>query len=435
MKTEAFLDKTLALTLQGLEQSIRRHMPPGAAQDFYLWALSAEAPVQRRWLQVMGVPQLVQLTLKMLEGAVEKVEDWERLLASTVPMNVYQLYEIISDNLAIGLGSRDEQDSGYDARRQVLLAFNDAMVQRLQGTPGPAEVLLAPIHSVAEQLSAFEQSLSPTKHRELAQLYLRQRAQVSARPLERAIWPGLLANIESCAELVRSCEDMAIHPLLKGALIGRYRGVNRLLEDRDMPLSRRIHIGVETILVEATLAYYVGVLGERILHLEGFRQQVENGLLAEALYYTALLLRLLNDLGPTLVNQSDEQRADFFNALRGRCRAPATQSLSELLRENASRSGAMLTRLVKDLEHREFNICLYGLFDAPCSQALPLLEQRLAHASQVYAQGYQRHLALVEQLNEQLSSDRIGMVLLRFVRFHEKLYSQPYTEQAGEYAV
>lgn len=434
MTPELLLKKTLDLTLRGLEQSIRGHMPEGAARDYCLWALSAEDAVRTRWLEVMGIPQLIQLTLKLLEGTVPET-GWEQLLTATVPMNVYQIYEIISDNLAIGLGSRVANDTSHDERRQVLLAFNTAMVQRLQGAPERAETLLAPMRSTVEQLSTYEQSLNPTKHREIAQIYLRQTGKLNAGELERAVWPGLLANIESCAELVRSSSDMAICPLLTQALIGRYRGVSSLLEDPGMAFSRRIHIGVDTILVEATLAYYLGVMGERILRLEGFRQQVEDGLVAEVLYYTAQLLRLLNDLGPSLVNQSDKERSDFFRGLASQSRAPATQPLGELLRENAVRSGAVLTRLVKDLEHREFNICLYGLTDVPVARALPVLEQRLAHAAQVYTQGYQRHLMLAELLNTRLRSESLGLVLLRFVRFHEKLYSRPYTEQAGEYAV
>ncbi|QRN92936.1 hypothetical protein JRI60_27400 [Archangium violaceum] len=437
MKPDDLFNKTLQLTLEGFEQSIRRYMPEGVAREYYLWALSAkDASVRKAWLEVMGVPQLVQLTLLLLEGSVpaDNKEGWEELIKATVPMNVYQLYEIISDNLAIGLGSKAADDTSYEQRREVMLAFNDAMVRRIKGAPESAAELLAPVRSTVEHISSFEQSLNPAKHRDVAESY-RKEVRLAPGELENTLWPGLLANIESCRDLVRASEGMVMGPLMTQALIGRYRGVSSLVEDPGMAFSRRIHVGVETILVEATLDWYVGVLGERILKLKNFRQQVEDGTVSEALYYTALLLRLLNDLGPALVTQSEQERKDFFRELGALSRAPATQPLSELLRENAGRFGAKLTRLVKDMQHREFNVCLFGLMDAPCSRALPLLEQRLAHASLVYIQAYQRLNSLTELLSQRLDCATLGVMMQRFVGFHVKLYSRPYNEQAGEYAV
>jgi hypothetical protein len=433
MSTDRFT-KALHLSVQGLRNSIQQHMPDCAYRDFCLWILSAEEPVRMRWLDTMGVPQLVRLTLSLLDGLLQE-HHWEPLMDAMLPINTYLTYEVISDNLALGLARPGPADKTPALRREVLLAFNSAMVERLRGGGVPARELLEPQRSATERISAFEQSLSPAKHRSLAQLYLAQHRHVLPTALEHAVWPGLLANIETCVDMARAMEGHAIHPLLVRGLINRYQGCNALLEDAGMAFPRRVHIGVDTILVEPTLFYYAGVLGERLYALEHFRQVVEDGTLAEAAYYAARQVRLLNDLGPTLVTQTDEQRKALLQALKNAARAEPSHTLSRLLLDSTARLGPVLTRIQKDLEHGEFNLVLHGLMDMPALQALPLFEQKLAQCAQLYAQGGQRLRSALGALSATLEHDGISQTIGRFVFFHEKLYANQYNEQSGEYAV
>ena len=418
-------------TLVGLEESIRQYMPECAYREFCLWALGAEEPVREGFLKLLGVPQLVQLTVSLLGGTVAE-QDWGRLIGATVPMSVYLTYEVISDNLAIGLAAPAPPTEEVAVRRKVLLAFNEAMVQRIQGNPLPAYALLAPVRSIAEQVSSFEQSLSPGKHRSLAKQFLAQHGHVSMHGLEHSLWPGLLANIESCAALARSLGGSQIALGVREGLANRYRGVTRLLESPFMPLSRRLEIGVDTILVEPVLGYSAGLLGD-IHQPEAFPEVIADGSLAEALYTAAFLVRLLNDVGTTLLSQSEGERELLIETLRKEARG--APSFSRLLLDSAERFGPMMTRLQKDLEHGEFNLCIPSAVNLPAAQCLPLFVDRLTQVSALYARGKLRLRELLDGLSERLDQGAISQVIGRFVSFHERLYTHHYSDSRGEYAV
>jgi hypothetical protein len=83
-------------------------MPSSAYRDFYLWALSSENPHRQTFLEVNGITQLVKLTITLLDGLVDS-QDWPQLAEASILMSTYQIYEIVSDNLAIGLGLRPKR--------------------------------------------------------------------------------------------------------------------------------------------------------------------------------------------------------------------------------------------------------------------------------------------------------------------------------------
>jgi hypothetical protein len=93
---------TEQITLEGLEASVRTHMPSGSYKTFYLWALSEANPDRELWLHLLGIPQFVKLTLGLLHGSVPQ-DTFGNLLEYSVPMNIYLIFEVASDDLAIGL--------------------------------------------------------------------------------------------------------------------------------------------------------------------------------------------------------------------------------------------------------------------------------------------------------------------------------------------
>ncbi|WNG35911.1 hypothetical protein F0U61_21225 [Archangium violaceum] len=423
---------TLTLTREGLEKSLTQLMPPCAYRDFCSGMLSAEAPLRDRWLELMGIPQMIRLFLYLTKD-VAREQDWSRLIECSVPVNIYQMYEVISDNLAIGLAQPSETDSNYDARRQVLLAFNDVMVQRLEGRATPTSQLLEPVQAHAERISSFEQSLSPKKHREFAQRYLERHPEVSSHALEHALWPCLIANIDACVALERLSAGTPIGPMVRRGLISRYAGVNALLREPDMSFDRRMRIGVDTILVVPMTAWYVGILAQ--LHQEkGFQALIDDGTLAAVLDDSALLLRLLNDLGTAVVTQTDQERKELLKPLRKEAMRDSSQSLSRVLLETCQTNQA-LSRVYKDVQHGEFNVCLHGLMDSPAVQSLEIFESRLSDAARLYTSHRKRWEANLQSLRARLSHPAISHVIQQFVVFHEKLYAHSFSEQRGEYAV
>lgn len=424
----------LRLTLHRFEENLERHVPPGAYRDFCLWMLRTDSPLRQQWLELMGIPQIIRLNLMLLSELVER-DAWGTLTERMAPMNIYQIYEVISDNLAIGLATPHPGDAKHPYRKRLLQAFNQVMMQHLRGAPESPAELLAPLRSEAEQLSIFEQSLSPQKYRTLVQAYCTHTGQAVAEHLERSVWHGLVANIQSSGELARTMAPHTVGPLVVQGLLNRYQGVNRLLEDPWMPLSRRIHLGVDTILGEPTLAYCIGVVAEMAHQLPGLRKAVEDGLLSEALYHSSLQVRLLNDMGTPLLEQSAEERTALIQSLAAGPMPPGPPTLSTLLLGARGEHALVLTRLHKDLRHGEFNTGLHGLLDLPVSEGLEMLLHRLARISEVYQQSVHRLRAVLEQLSEQFDYPGVSQPILRFVRFHERLYSQSHEGQEGEYAV
>jgi hypothetical protein len=429
-------ESTLALTLTGFEASLDRYMPAGPYRDFYLWAISPQNPQREAFLQIIGASQLVKLTITLLDGLVDDAS-WPRLADHSVVMNVYQLYEIVSDNLAIGLAGQRKGDLMAGLRRDLLRAFNDAMVARLRGAPKPAAQLLASWQPGARCISIFDQSLNGYKQRVSAEAYLSLQADVGLDDLEYSVWPVLVANIESCADLAQSMNGYLSSHLLREGLISRYQAVNGLLEMRALTLPQLADVGAEAILVVPTLAYYVAVLGEAIRPLEHFQLVIQNGSLARALYDAALLVRLLNDLGTQLVTQTPVDRAALVQALTLRHweDSETTPTIADLLSGSSDRSG-LFTRLHKDIAYGEFNVALYGISDmTPRPEALQVFENNLAYFAQRYAQHQASLRDASAALSDCLGDNTLSTLILRFVRFHEQLYANPYHVDVGEYAV
>jgi hypothetical protein len=414
------------------EQSIDEHMAGHPAQAFFLWSFSAENPEREMWLHFIGISQLVQLTMQLLEGLVAG-PDYERLLHYSLPMNVYQLYEIVSDNLCIGLGSALAHDNTRGLRQEVLAAFNQAMVARLRGDARPAREVLAPVRTRAQQLSARQQTLSADKFTAVALRYAQLHGAASMADIDGAVWPLLVANIETCQQLAHGMAGYCMGPMVTRGLINRYAAVSALLDEPDMFLLRRVVTSTDAILVVPTLAYYISVLKEAMGPAEGVAEVVGEGLMGEALFTTAVLVRLLNDLGtPLLVD--DKERAALLHSLAGCSESDVEHStISRLLLAHAEQHGAALTRLRKDIEHGELNICLFGLSELPVARAVRYFGQRLEQLAALYAQSHTYLSSLCTQLTERLRDDRPQRLIYRFVRFHERLYSQPYTEATGEY--
>src|SRR5204862_42290 len=130
---------------------------------------------------------------------------------------------------------------------------------------------------LTDQISAFEQSLSRDKHRTLTMAFMTDYKRDCLHELEYSVQPSLLANVETTLELVTAAEGMHVQPMVVDGLIGRYQGVLDLIEQPKITRQRRIEASVDAIMVIPTLAYYAGVLAEKVRPLPDFPTVVENG--------------------------------------------------------------------------------------------------------------------------------------------------------------
>jgi hypothetical protein len=422
-------------TVQSLERNIPQILPESAYRDYFLWALSPDNPERETWEHLLGIPQFVQLSLALLDGIVDEQKQ-DQLFNYSIPMNIYLMFEVVSDDLAIGLAQPSPQDGTSSQRRYLLNGFNDSMIKRLKGHPQKAEALLKPFQEVAWSISGFEQSLIPDKHHTIAQMYLQQHMHVSPRDLEFALWPRLVANIETCALLMESVQGYQFAPLMRAGLINRYRAVEALLEDPYMSLTKRVWVSADAILVVPTLAYYVGLIAESVRPAKNFVSLLDNGILAEALYNAAVLVRLLNDVGtPLLEEVSTRVQLNSFLHDQIPANSQTYVTFGDLMLDSSAEFGASATRLRKDIAHGEFNLGFHNLLCLPAEQGVTLFERRLSQLAAMYDQTWQELSVRLEIISEQLGDDASSTLIKRFVDFHANLYRHEYTHSSGDYTV
>jgi len=426
----------VAATSESFRAMILKYMPACAYRDFCLWALSEENSEQREFLSLLGITQLANLTSDSLRGLLEQ-EEWLRIIERAALLNAYFVFEIKSDDLECGIMDITAAEDERKLRSRVIHAFNRLVVRRLRGTNLPIEQAMDLASTRAESISAFGRGRLKEKHRAVARRYLENHAHVTIEDLEYSVLPCLMTNIGAAADVADSLNRSEAATLLRRGLIRRYEAVDLLIEsDADMPLSERVDVGADAILIVPTLAYYSSLLAETARPLSGLKGAIESGLLPDLLKNAARLIRLLNDLGPELLTQRDT-RATLMDRLPSRDEPgqPASAILL-LLRDCSAQMGSALTRIQKDIFCGEFNICVHGLAKmASLSEALTAFHRRVAYFSEAYEHYGMIFSGQLSALSSQLGDDVLSVVVKRFVDFHVKLYSQPYDVPAGDFAL
>lgn len=418
-----------------LTDAVARHMPSGPYRDFLSWALSARNPRQQEFLRTIGVTQLINMNMTLLAGLVEESR-WPVMLRYAGIMNAYQVLEVISDNLAIGLGKPHLDETDLE-RRALVSSINRAMIETL--TPGrhtPAVLLLSGhARQAARHASSFEQSLAAQAHADLVDEYVRFHAgrgepEAVREELEYGLWPALVANVETCRELVAAMEGSATAGLLRQGLMDRYRAVDRTLFAEHLSRLELACTGAHTILVAPTLAFIVGALVEQVHEVDRYPRMVFNGVISDVLADAALLVRLQNDIGTRLLRMTPAQQAAQVHRVR---HEDAGAGVELLLGHGDDPTFA---RLHKDLEVGESNVALWHARRADSATAAWLaLGESLAYYAQLYAQHSARLASGLAELDDRLEDRRASTVIERFVRFHERMYAHQHTELVGEYAI
>jgi hypothetical protein len=411
------------------------YLPDCPFRDFCAWVLG-EPRYRQRWLQLLGIEGLTRLSGALLNGLVDEAES-ARLTVHGTPLLVYLTYEAISDNLAIGLAAPVPGDAESVARAGLVRAFNDAMLARLDGAPAAAaRAGLLELAAGSGEISMFRQSLSESEHRSLVAAYTAAHPGGDFRAIEFTAAPALIANIESAVAAAEAIDGLRTAALFRDGLARRYTAVTELLGCRCPSPEDLLAIGTDAILVIPTLAYYAGLMAEVVRPLAGYHRLVEDGALHEALAHAALLVRVLNDCGTGLIEQDAGQRRELISHLHTLARRCGDATLSDLLRQAASRHGRLLTRINKDLSFGEFNICLDGIRDLRASaEVLQAFEYRLHRACAIYERAQRGLHDDTQRMTRRLRTDVISAIVVRFVEFHRRMYAAAFTTESGEYAI
>lgn len=429
----SFFETAVDMHVEGMWHSLS-YLPDPKYRSFHEWILK-QGEIKDRWLQLTAVIQQIVLAEKLL-GSVLTSDELSYILPYCVELNTYLTYEVVSDNLAIGLSKRDDGDTTYDERRQLLQVFNHALSQRIRGqSDEESKSILLPLKPLTQMISAFDQSLNPLQHERIAAAFLAQNGDVAhAEDLKFGLYSTLVANMETCLSVQDVMSDFEFYPSLQDKLARRYEGVNQLLGDDDLSLEQLVEIGTDTILIVPVVGYYVAVIGEMLRPSPGYKTIVEDGTLLKALQEAATLVRLLNDMGTAVLEQTPDERRTMLAHMRG-CQHDY-ESFDQLLLNVTEAYGSPLTRIKKDLKFGEFNVGLHAALEAAdMADAITIFEQNLADLSALY-QTKQVHLnQTVKHLSHQLGGAAIAEVIVRVVKFHQAIYRQSFEDGSGEYAI
>ncbi|MCU0497208.1 MAG: hypothetical protein MUF87_07655 [Anaerolineae bacterium] len=433
-RTAHYLEQIQQLNIDGIRRSLA-YMPDCPYKQLSQWLLLHR---QDDWLQLIGISSLTRLTFQSLYGIVPEAA-LDRLLPYAVPMNISQMYEVVSDNLALGLGDASPLDNQAKSRRKVLRVFNDAVILgilHVNGTSQSATRLLTSFESLMRPISLFEQSLSADKHRQLIRAFLDEHPHIPPEALEYAVHPNLIVNLETCLEVIRTLDGYATKSIVNEGLLRRYHAVNCLLEADDLSQTTLLEVSTDAIMVIPTLAYYIAVIAESVYPMKRYHATLMSGSLMPILETAALLVRLLNDMGTTLLQQSVGENCRLIEQLRAYQQRHQFDSFNELLLSAATLHSGVLNRLQKDCRFGEFNV---GLHQArrmtTVEDALSTFEQQVFTLATLYQTERERLERDLRSLTFQLQDPTIARLIARFVKFHEQTYSHTFTDPLGEYAV
>lgn len=411
------------------------YMPPSAFRDYYLWGLDPNNIYHEAWLQLTGVKQTVQFAARVM-GTKFDERLFIQLARFVAPMNLYLTFEVISDNLALGLAEHLPHDSTFFLRAHLMHDFNVATCRSLKGNHGDAYEILSANETIAGRISTFHQSLSPLKHAALAQAYINHSRYVPMNDLEYSLYPLLVANYQAALDLSQHSEALLTGEIVRRGLYRRYQAADRVLIDSSLSMGQLVNVSAYAILIMPVVAYYL----EGVASANGLRDDlpriVQDGSLLKALYHAALLIRLLNDLGTGLIKQEANERAYMLRKLYTHSRELGSNSLTDFLRDVSDEYGARLTRIAKDVKHGEFNLALYNLRNGnPFDYSFGVFGERLEYFSLLYRAKYARMQQHLETVSQRLGDSTLSDLIERAVIFHEHLYDHVYTQQQGEYAV
>jgi hypothetical protein len=409
-------------------------MPTGAFRDFHDWALN-DSQFYSDWLQLSGMTALGNLSLAMLDGLLSKHE-LERILPYTVVMNVSNVYEVVSDNVALGLAWQQPQDTTWEQRREITRAFNEAMVLRLMGQEGAVAAFSDTVGHYVQSVSAFQQSLSSDKYRKLVTAYIQSQPHVSLHDVEYSLESALTAGIETRFDTIYVLRDSPAWELIRECFIRRYAGVNVLLENNDFLPEDLLAVGADTIMVQPVLLYFIVAIAEKVHPLPGYEELIRGGLLAQALEDASIMTRLLNDVGPFLLEYTGAQREALIAELCERAERDLAQDFKALLLTVAKERSPQLTRLEKDLKFAEFNVALHlPLQQASLPDAIACFAEQLDFAVSSYQRTAAHLKGALNEIGFCTQSNIIPELIKRFVGFHDRLYRAPFDEVGGEFAV
>lgn len=430
----------------GLTRSFDVHLPKCPYRAMGRWALADAGEHHDTFAQIFGIKQLVSMTTLLLDSVGTVEETWNRLLPFSAVINAWLTHEVVSDNLAIGLGFPAELDTPpMKARRALIYRFNAEMQRVLdEGSPrtSRARRAVAEVFSRYDtEVSIFAHMLAPEKYRALAGDFATHHG-TTVEDIERCVSAALCANILSCADTVVAIEPSPLRQLVRRWIGDRYASVTHLMQSEPLSPEELLEHGTRTILVVPTLGFYCHALAHASGQAPRMTSELVFGPLEQALRSAAARVRLLNDLGTPLLLCSRDERHELLHGLHVHACGPGgggagVPLLGEVLADVlADVELPSMTRLAKDASYGEINLGFHGLGHRTLAEGTwRAFVDRFDYYADRYRQLRDDAKRSLETLAEELDDERYGRMIETFVQFHEHIYRRHYHSDTGEYAI
>lgn len=419
--------------MSGLHKSIG-YMPDTPYKHFNEWILE-QPELAEKWAQLLGLRATASMTDDVLSSVLSP-EQMEKMVDVCVPMTLMLTYEVASDNVAIGLANNLPDDDTRAIRIQLLTQFGDVMVKRLQGDPTETADLLASSLPLVNEISSFVQSLSEHKYHKLLNVYLAQYPDVEQEAIEFSLYEILIANIDCGQWVLETLDGYQMQSFIRDWLVKRYTGQTFLINHDQMLPEELIRASTDAIMVVPTMAYYIAHMLEYVAPNPHLDEVMQDGTLLLALEKCALLVRILNDMGTDVIEQSDDYYAGLIDELRQTQHIENYDSFVELMMDFVPERGDAFTRLKKDIQFGEYNLALhYPRLIDDVDEAIDEFYERLCWISEIYQKEYQELYQLVDEIEMALGTSIAGDLLTRFVEFHRHFYRNSFEGVTGEYGI
>lgn len=420
---------TLA-TINQIKKVADTHLLNTVQRDFLFWILDTENPLYKEYLQIIGLEEIVKMEMFVLTEVISN-ETFLALCPLLGILNAYFIFEIKSDDLAKRLAiPLEKANSKSETRKEVLIYFNDVIINKIDGNQNSAIDLLNKYKTKIDTISSFEQSLAPDELKKFAKEYVKLHKNASVHDLEYSTFSALVLNIETCLSVLKAIENHRLYSFIKETIIARYSSVNRLLQEQNLSLSSLIDLGNKTILTRPTLAYLIAALDD----ISPLKINTQEDLFKEISYTAAEILRLLNDIGTVPLSFSEEQLKKFNEDMLVFSKSMHFDSFKHFLTILASKKdlAICLSRPIKDNVNDEFNVCMDNIRDI---KNVELAVQTFLDNINCYYKQYRNQKEKLEQL-QKLFSNTIGKnIVLKFIQSHEVMYAKAFKAQGGDYAI
>ncbi|GAA5527425.1 hypothetical protein [Herpetosiphon gulosus] len=388
------------------------NMPDSSVKAFYKWIIEDKNSLRVDYLQKSGILKMVELYSYIFHFISKDDDKIVNLCEKISDLMIYQVYEIISDNICITsdkIVSKNKVD--------LNIKINNSIIEALNNTHRIKLIDIGEFDFISNHLSEDN-----------SQFIDGYRAISKEIDIQNESWIIVYMNIISCINVINNID---LHNYKK-SMIRRYNSVNHISMNKYDDIKEIIKLQSETILVSQTLQYCINIYTKIYVKNDITYKIFNDSNILSIIYDVAIVIRLLNDLGLYFLEYSlQEIEMRFDNLLNNEIMGNETW-VEWFLRIALD---LPFTRLYKDILFNEYNISLYNIeFEMNYRDVIYRILNNTKYLSLIY----KKCMKNIESKRKYLFDNDYGYIfdiVMNMVKFHQDVYSKEYTSKEGEFAI